>query len=251
MGDRTYKNSLDDGYTTYYEDGTTSKTYKNTFDNGYTTYHSNGDVSNTYKNVFDDGYTTFQEKASPDSKHGGLLLAIIMGSLSILLILALFFGISIVFLKDIKPTVAFGSIVILMVIWKIIVTENNKEIVDSIFTFIRDILFFVTCKFAFSDFSATSFLVWFVCIFVMISLYAYIPGNKNCKGGNDRFDDATLFLHYFRPVIAWLSPIIIFLIGTGHPQRALITSIVVLAILVVPSFVSIVANIFFSKKRKN
>lgn len=59
MSDKTYKNLLDDGYTTYHEDGSKSKTYKNLLDDGYTTYHEDGSKSQTYQNLLDDGYTTY------------------------------------------------------------------------------------------------------------------------------------------------------------------------------------------------
>ena len=65
---KTYKNISDNGYTTYYKDGSRSVSYKNITDNGYTTYHDDGSRSVTYKNTFDNGYTTFHynSPSSPD-----------------------------------------------------------------------------------------------------------------------------------------------------------------------------------------
>lgn len=61
MSDKTYKNTLDNGYTTYHDDGTKSVTYKNLLDNGTTTYHQDGSKSKTYKNMLDNGYTTYHD----------------------------------------------------------------------------------------------------------------------------------------------------------------------------------------------
>lgn len=59
MSDKTYKNILDDGYTTYHEDGSKSVSYKNILDDGVTTYHEDGSKSVTYKNILNDGTTTY------------------------------------------------------------------------------------------------------------------------------------------------------------------------------------------------
>lgn len=69
MADKTYKNLLDDGYTTYHEDGTQSKTYKHLFDDGYTTHHEDGSRSDTYQHVFDDGYNTYHADGSTSDSY--------------------------------------------------------------------------------------------------------------------------------------------------------------------------------------
>ena len=73
MGDKTYKNLFDDGYTTYHEDGTKSKTYNNFFDDGQTTYHEDGSKSKTYKNFLDDGYTTYHDDGSKSRTYKNFL----------------------------------------------------------------------------------------------------------------------------------------------------------------------------------
>ncbi len=69
MADKTYKNILDDGYTTYHDDGTKSRTYKNVLDDGVTTYHEDGSKTVTYKNVLDDGYTSYHTPAPGANKQ--------------------------------------------------------------------------------------------------------------------------------------------------------------------------------------
>jgi hypothetical protein len=66
---KTYKNIMDDGYTTYHDNGCKSTTYKNLTDNGYTTYHEDGSTSVTYKNVLDNGSTTFHYNSNGSPNH--------------------------------------------------------------------------------------------------------------------------------------------------------------------------------------
>ena len=73
MADKTYKNILDDGYTTYHDDGTKSTTYKNILDDGYTTYHSDGSKSTSYKNILDDGVTTYHPDGSKSTSYKNIL----------------------------------------------------------------------------------------------------------------------------------------------------------------------------------
>lgn len=73
MADKTYKNLLDDGYTTYHEDGSVSKTYKNLLDDGTTTYHEDGSTSKTYSHLLDDGYTTYHSDGSRSETYRNLL----------------------------------------------------------------------------------------------------------------------------------------------------------------------------------
>lgn len=73
MTDKTYKNLLDDGYTTYHDDGTQSVTYRNLLNDGYTTYHSDGRKSETYKNFLYDGYTTYHSDGSNSETYKNIL----------------------------------------------------------------------------------------------------------------------------------------------------------------------------------
>ena len=70
---KTYKNILDDGYTTYHDDGTTSVSYKNVLNNGTTTYHSDGSTSVTYDNVLDHGTTTYHSDGSTSRTYQNVL----------------------------------------------------------------------------------------------------------------------------------------------------------------------------------
>ena len=69
MGDKTYKNFFDDGYTTYHDDGSKTRTYKNLFDDGYTHYHDDGHESKTYKHLIDDGYTTYHDDGGQSNTY--------------------------------------------------------------------------------------------------------------------------------------------------------------------------------------
>ena len=73
MGDRTYKDLLGDGYTTYHDDGTTSHTQQNVLDDGWTTYHSDGSTSYSHQNVLDDGWTTHHSDGSTSYSHQNVL----------------------------------------------------------------------------------------------------------------------------------------------------------------------------------
>lgn len=69
MADKSYKNAFDEGYTTYHENGKTSKTYSNFSGNGYTTQHSDGSTSKSYKNNWGDGYTTYHDDGSSSKTY--------------------------------------------------------------------------------------------------------------------------------------------------------------------------------------
>lgn len=56
--EKTHKNVLDSGYTTYHDDGSKSVTYKNVTDTGYTTYHSDGSKTVSYQHFTNDGYSS-------------------------------------------------------------------------------------------------------------------------------------------------------------------------------------------------
>ena len=71
--DKHYKNLLDNGVTTYHNDGSKSVTYKNLLDGGTITYHPDGSKSRTYKNLMDPGYTTYHEDGSKSRTYKNIM----------------------------------------------------------------------------------------------------------------------------------------------------------------------------------
>ena len=71
MSDGTYKDLFGDGYTTYHDDGSTSRTQKDLFGDGYTTYHSDGSTSRTFKDLFGSGYTSYRSGGSRGASSSG------------------------------------------------------------------------------------------------------------------------------------------------------------------------------------
>ena len=247
---KTYKNYLDDGYTTYHENGSKSKTYKNYLDDGYTTYHENGDVSKTYKNVLNDGYTTYHQNAN-DAGAGGTVFAVIYSILAIALVSVIYFGIAIQS-RNTKIGVCLLVIVLTIIVWKIIVTEKNKPIVDDLLMLIRDLSFGAACHFALPDYSPENIILWFCGAFIGLGLMLLIPGNKKCEErGMYRLEGMTYFLNFFRPIVAWASPFIVVILNPSMLSSYKSIYTVLFLIILIPSIISIIISFYKTIKNYN